>query len=203
MKDALAEDEIALGAPDKVVQRVVAVLGAEAGEQLFAMVGLAVAIGVFEEGEVRLVRDEDAAIAELKAERNGELVGPHAAFVRAVVAIGVFEDEDAILRRLAGHDLRISRARADPQAAFAIETDLNGLHEKLRKVFFRGEEADFEARIDFEGGEFGGGGEPFVDGAVSGDDGEGFGVRVVNLMNAREMNAAATHDWDCLCTRYT
>ena len=179
MEDALAEDEIALGAPDEVVQGVVAVLGAEAGEEFFAVVGLAVAIGVFEEGEVRLVRDKDAAVAELEAERDGELVGPHAAFVRAVVTVGVFEDEDFILRCLAGHDLRVGGAGADPQAAFAIKTNLNGLHEEVWEVFFGGEEADFEAGVDFEGFQFIGGRDPFVDGAVSGDDGKFFGVGVV------------------------
>ncbi len=173
MEDALAEDEIALGAPDEVVQRVVAVLGAEAGEEFFAVVGLAIAIGVFEEGQMRLVGDEDAAIAELEAERDGELVGPHAAFVRAVVAVRVFEDEDAILRGLAWHDLRVGGARADPQAAFAIETNGDGLHEEVGEVFFAGEEADFEARVDFEGFQFISGREPFVDGAVSGDHGKG------------------------------
>lgn len=179
MEDALAEDKIALGTPDEVVQGVVAVLGAEAGEQLFAVVGLAVAIGVFEEGEVWLIGDEDAAVAELKAERNGELVGPDAAFVGAVIAVGVLENEDTVLRSLAGHDLRVGGARADPQAAFAIKANGDGLHEELREVFLGGEEADFEARVDLEGGEFRGGREPFVDGAVSDDDGKGIGLGVV------------------------
>ena len=45
VEDGLAEDDVAIGRPDKVMQGVMGVLTAEAGEDFAAVVGLAISIG--------------------------------------------------------------------------------------------------------------------------------------------------------------
>ena len=75
MEDAFAENQIAIGCPGKVVQRVMRVFGTEAGHNDPSHVRLAVAIGVLDEGQVRHLRDIDAAIAELERQRYVKVVG--------------------------------------------------------------------------------------------------------------------------------
>ena len=68
---ALLEVQAAARAPGEGVDGVVAVLGAEAVEDDRPLVGLAVAVGVLEEHQVRLLRDVDAAVAQLESRSGG------------------------------------------------------------------------------------------------------------------------------------
>ena len=86
---------------------VVGVDAAEPGQERVALVGLVVAVGVFEHEQVGAVADEDAASRVLAglvvmfldgdAHGDGEnLVGEHGRLVGLAVAVGVFEDLDLV-----------------------------------------------------------------------------------------------------------
>ena len=100
-------------------------------------------VRVLEEEQMRRLPEEHAAVAEQDARRETEAVGEDRDFVRATVAIGVFENLDAVAALLAG--LRAERILVklhDPQPTALVPRHRDGVHD-LRLA---GEEANFEAR---------------------------------------------------------
>ena len=77
VENGFAENQIAIGAPHKIMQRVVAVFAAEAGKHPAAEIGFVVAVGVLDEKHVRFVADVHAAIAEFERQRNLQVIGEH------------------------------------------------------------------------------------------------------------------------------
>jgi hypothetical protein len=142
---AFLEVEVATGPPLKRVDGVMAVLGAKAVKDDAMLVGLVVAVGVAEKGEVRLLRDVGAAVAELEAHRLVEAVGEHGRRVRAPVAVGVFKDDDLVRRLLARQQMRIRRRRQHPKTPARVERDRDRLGD-FGKLLLRGEEVDLIAR---------------------------------------------------------
>ena len=106
---ALLEVERAVRAPLPGVDRVVAVLGAEAMQEDPALVGLAVAVGVLHEHQRRLLRDVHAAVAEREPRRDVEVVGKDRALVGLAVAIGVLEHDQLVVRLLVRQHMRVGR----------------------------------------------------------------------------------------------
>ena len=97
-EDAVAAVEPAVGAPDEGVERLVGVLLAPAVEQdLRRTVGPVVAVSVGNEQQVRGRADPDAAEADLEAADQVQLLGEDLARVEPAVAVGVLEDQDAVL----------------------------------------------------------------------------------------------------------
>ena len=146
--DGLAHPEAAVRAPTERVEIVVRVLGAEAGEDDAAHVGLAVAVGVLQVQQLGALRDIHAAVAGREAGGDEHVLGEDGGFVGFARALGVFEDDDFVVRGLAGFDLRIDLAAGDPEAALRVEVDLDGLGE----VRVLSPERDFET---FRHGELG------------------------------------------------
>ena len=165
MKDRLAKDQIAVGRPGEIVQRVMRVLGAEARQHDAMHVRLVVAVGVLQEREVRLLGDIHAAVTELERQRDVQVVGEHGRFVGPAVAVGVFENDQLVVRLVAGIDVRIRRRATDPQPAARIPTHLNRIGD-VGKLFFAGEQVHLESRIDLERLEFIGRAHPFVGAAA-------------------------------------
>ena len=66
VENTFAENQIAVGGPGDIVEGVVRVFGAEACEDEFFQIGLAVAVRIFEEDKVRLLGDVEAAVAEFE-----------------------------------------------------------------------------------------------------------------------------------------
>ena len=82
----------------KRVERLVRVVLAPAVEQdLGRAVGPVVAVLVGDEQEVRGRADPDAAEADLQAADQVQLIGEDLARVEPAVAVGVLEDQDAVL----------------------------------------------------------------------------------------------------------
>ena len=107
------------------------------------------------------------------------MIGPDLARVRAAIAVGVLQNENLVLRFLAGHDLWIRHRGADPQAPTRIPPNTDRLDE-IREVFLAHEAVHLEARVNLEGLQFVCRAEPFVDRSVAGDRGEWIGVSVVS-----------------------
>ena len=115
------EVERAVRAPREGVDRVVAVLGAEAVQDDPPHVGAVVAVGVLQEHQVRLLRDVDAAVAEREAGRDVEPIGEDLDLVGAAVAVAVLEDDQLVVRRLVRTDVRIRGRRQHPQPPARVE----------------------------------------------------------------------------------
>jgi hypothetical protein len=109
MKDRLTEDEVTVRCPGEIVQRVMRVLGAEAGQHDLVSIGLVVAVGIFEEAQVRLLGNVNAAVAELERQRDVQVVGEDCRLVGATVLVGVFEDDDLVVRLVARIDVRVGQ----------------------------------------------------------------------------------------------
>ncbi len=98
-EDAVAAVEPAVGAPGEAVERFVGVVLSPAVEQdLGRAVGAVVAVPVGDEIEFGRRADPDAAEADLEAADQVQVVGEDLAGIEAAVAVGVFEDQDAIAR---------------------------------------------------------------------------------------------------------
>ena len=111
-----------------------------------AHVGHVVAIGVFEEDDVRGAGDDDAAIPELKAERI-----LHASKLRHAIRFAVFvvvvADDEGVLHLLQRLPHRVGVPHGGPEAAFGIHLHLHGIHE-LRELRFIGKQAHFKAWVE-------------------------------------------------------
>ena len=118
---AFLEVQRAVRAPREGVDRVVAVLGAEAVQDDAPLVGAVVAVGVLQEHQVRLLRDVDAAVAEGEAGRDVEPIGEDLDLVGAAVAVGVLEDDQLVVRRLVRTDVRIGGRGQHPQPSARVE----------------------------------------------------------------------------------
>src|SRR6187551_3835905 len=139
------------------------VFRAEAGHDDALGVGLAIAIGILEEGHAGLLAAVDAAIAKLEAERDVQAGGEDGALVGLAVMVGVLKDDDLVVGLLSWSHLRIRRGAGNPQASAGVPAHLDGLCH-FRKLLLAREEIYLEARIHTEGGEFTFGLRPFVDG---------------------------------------
>jgi hypothetical protein len=98
---------------------------------------------------MRFLRDIHAAVAELKRQRDLQVVGEDAGFVSAPVAVGVLEDDDLVVGFVAGINVRVGRRAADPKPAPGIPAHLNWAGQ-VGEILFSGEQVNLEARIDFE-----------------------------------------------------
>ena len=144
--DGLVHVELPILAPAQGVQDVVRVFRAEGGEHDAALVGAAIAVGIFEVKQLSTMTDVAAAVPRLNASRDEQAIGKDARFLGVAVAVGVFQNDDFVVGNLAGFDLGIDFAAGDPQAALAVEVHLDRLGEKrvLRK------QIDFEAGAEVE-----------------------------------------------------
>ena len=102
-------------------------------------IGLVVAVGVLEEHQVRLLSDVNPAVAEFDSGRDVKLVGENRLFVGFTVAVGILEDQDLVVDRLAGQVHRIRGHRRDPEPPLGVEGHLDRLLE-VGKILLRGEQ---------------------------------------------------------------
>ena len=136
---ALLEVQRAVRAPLKGVDRVVAVLGAEAVQDDPPLVGLArrrwCPAGTSGSAAARRTRRRRRARSRSGCRAVGEdrdLVGP-------AVAVGVLEDDQLVVRRLVRADVRVGRRRQHPQPAARVERHRQRVGE-LGELALRGEQ---------------------------------------------------------------
>ena len=91
--ESLAKEQFAARAPSQGVDVLVGVACAESGEQYFASVRLAVAIGITQMQQVGTFRQVDAAVPESKSGRHIQAIGKHRYLVGLAVLVLVLEDE--------------------------------------------------------------------------------------------------------------
>jgi len=132
---------------------VVGVVVVEAAENDFANVGFVVAVGVFEEDEVVALGDVDAVVGNFKSGGEVEAVGEDRFFVGFAIVVGVLVDEEHVVWfGVAGFPMGVGGHGGDPEAAFVIEGELDGIGE-IGEFLFGSEEVDLVAGCGGEGGE--------------------------------------------------
>ena len=180
VKDGFAENQIAIRAPHKIMQCVVRILAAKAGEHLLTIIRLAIAIGVLNETHVRLLTHVHAAIAEFKGQWNLQVISKHCRFVRFAITISVLENHNFVVRFVARVHVRISCRAAHPHAPTGIPTHLNGAG-NFRELHLTGKEVHLKARIDLESLEFIGRAHPFIGTTTRGGCRQRRHIRVINF----------------------
>ena len=98
---------------------------------------------------MRFLRDVHAAVAELERQRYLQVVGEDAGFVSAPVAVGVLEDDQLVVRLVAGINVRVSRRATDPQPAATVPAHLDRAGQ-IGELLLGGEQVHLEARIHVE-----------------------------------------------------
>ena len=106
VEDRLAEQQVAVGCPDEVVQGVVRILAAESGEDVRSNRPCR-RHRCRGQTEVRFFGDVDAVVGEHEGQRDVQVVGPDGRLVGLAVPVGVLEDDDLVVRFLAGIDVRV------------------------------------------------------------------------------------------------
>ncbi len=142
----MIEVDVPAGTAAKRVQNVVRVFGAESGEHDPALVGLAVAVGVFHEQQLGGVGDVRSVAGRKDAGRYQQAVGEDGRLVGLAISRRVFENDDLVVRDLARLELRIDAARRDPQPASRIPVRVN----RFRNVGIGREQVDLEPFSDLE-----------------------------------------------------
>ena len=112
--ESLAEEQFAARAPGQRVDVLVGVSRAESGEQHFALVRLAVAIGITQMQEIGTFRQVDAAVPEGKSGRHVQTVGKNGDLDGFAILVLVLEDEKFVIRLLTGFGLRVSPRAKNP-----------------------------------------------------------------------------------------
>ena len=108
-------------------------------QNTLAPIGLAIAVGIAREPDVRRLYDDHAIFIELESGRAIQVVQEVCAFVGLAIAICVLEDKQAVTLLAERFAFRIIRPGGDPKAALRIKGHLNGLGE-FGKFFFGREE---------------------------------------------------------------
>ena len=104
-------------------------------------VGAIVAVAVGDEEQVRRRADPDAAEAQLDAGEVGPLVVEDRPAVEPAVAVGVLEDQDAVLAVRTAQPDRIGVILDDPEPSLVVD----GHGDRLDDVGLGGEQGDREA----------------------------------------------------------
>ena len=167
--------ELAVGAEDERVRRVVMLRLTDLGEEQLLLVGLQVAVRVGEDEDVGRAGNDDLgglaveAGEHADAERGinvGALV-EDGLLVSLAIAISVLEDDDAVALGAAALAAAIVHHLANPDAAQVVHLDVRGAEEQR----FGGEELGLKASAGVEAREGVGGV------AVGRGGSDGFGVR--------------------------
>ena len=126
VEDAVEAVEPAVGPPGQRVGQLVRVGPAEAGDDDLRLVGR-LAVGAFlAEEDVGRVGDPDAAVADGDARGDVQPLGKDGELVGLAVAVGVFEDLDAVAAR-PGANARIFEALGDPDRPRSSKVIATGL----------------------------------------------------------------------------
>ena len=87
---------------------------AEAAQDHAPFVRPVITVAILQKQQLGPLADVGAAISQFDAGGNHQAVSEDDRFVAAPVAVRVFENENSVVRRLAGFNLRIHRAADDP-----------------------------------------------------------------------------------------
>ena len=151
--DALVHVQVSIRSALDGVQNMVGVLGAEAAEQDFTAVRLAVTVSILHEQQFSGVRHVDPAVLRPDAGGDEQTLIKDGAFVGLAVVVGVLDDENPVSLTLTWLDVRIDGAAGDPQSALCIPCHLDGLGHH----WFGSKQVDLHAIGDLERGKFLGG----------------------------------------------
>ena len=89
--------------------------------------------------------DKDAIRCDFETDGDVQVFSPSDLFVRHTVVVGVFEDQQFVVRqRVADAVVRITRHGGDPQATLIVERHLGRISE-IGEAMLVGEELDFVA----------------------------------------------------------
>ena len=126
-----------------------AVARIEAAHDDLSFVGLAVSVGIDQVNEVRLLSNVSASVSDFEAGRKVKAVSEDRLLIRFAVSVGVFENEQLVVRLVRWLVLRVARHRRDPESPLRVECEVDRVFQ-IRKVDFRGEQVDFVPLRDGE-----------------------------------------------------
>ena len=102
-------------------------------------VGLAIAIGIAEEYQIRRLHDQHSVLVKLEAGGTIQAIGKGGAFHR-LAGFGIEIEDQEFVEYLGGrHRLGIRRPGRDPQSALGIEVHLHRI-DQFGEVFLRGDQ---------------------------------------------------------------
>ena len=78
-----------------------------------------------------------------------QVIGEDGALVRAAVAVGVLEDDEFVVRLVAGINVRVGGRATDPQSPSRVPAHLNGAGQ-FREIGLGGEQCHIKSRVNFE-----------------------------------------------------
>ncbi len=137
-------------AEDEFVGRVIVLRLARLGEKQFLLVRLPVAIRVGEDENVRRRGDNHAVAQDADTHRRIDIASlvEHGRFVGSAVAVGVFENQNAIAGRPLAGSMPVIHDLANPDAAAIVDIDIRRAGEHR----LRSEQRRFQTRCHIETG---------------------------------------------------
>lgn len=129
MEGPLLPVEGASRVPRKRVQGMVRIGGVKPMHDQLARVGPIVAVGIFQEHQVGHLREVDAPVAQLDADGKMEPVGEGRAAVGLPVVVGIFEDQDLVVRFGPRQIHRVRRHGSHPEPPLGVEGHRNRVFE--------------------------------------------------------------------------
>ena len=149
VEHAIAEINGSAGLEAHRVRLVVRVRGIEAVEHALLRIGLAVAIGIAQEPQIRRLHDEHTVFVKLESGRAIEAIGKHRGLDR-LAGFGIEIEYDQFIEDLGrGCGFRIVRPCGDPKTALGVEVHLHRI-DQIGEGFFGGDELDLAARREFQ-----------------------------------------------------
>ena len=112
-------------------------------ENALADISHVVAVGVFEEDQVRGLSDQDSTVPELKACGVMEFVSEGLDLVSLAVVVCIFQDDEFVIHFILGFPVRIARPDGDEESSFGVERHLHRIGH-FREHGFIGKQVDLE-----------------------------------------------------------
>ena len=147
----LTEHQFATGTPGKGVDVLMRVAGTETGEDDFPRIGPIIAVGGFEVYQGGPFAQINPAMPQGKTGRHIELIGKDRFLIRPSVAVGVFQNQQYVVRHVVRFELWISPRAEYPQPPAGIEADRDRIGDP---VAFVGKQVHFKTVGHFERGHF-------------------------------------------------
>ena len=148
---SLTEHQFATRTPGKRVDVLVRVPGAETRKNHFPAIGTIISVGVFQVHQVGALAQINPAMPQGKTGRHIKFVCKDCFFIGPAITIGIFQDQQFVVRHIVRFQLRIGPRTQHPQSPPRVEADRNRIGHPVALV---GKEIHLKAVVHLEGCHF-------------------------------------------------
>ena len=128
-KNALLEIDPTTRTAAPRADRVMIVLNAKTSQGQFLHIGHIITVGIFKEEDIGRLPHINSSISELDSGRQVKTVCKNSGLVGRTVTVGIFENDDLIIRHITGLELRVGPRAGHPEPPAGVPVHMHGVRQ--------------------------------------------------------------------------